>query len=63
MLYYSVAVLFFVFGEVMLSIKAAISPSLVLYMSQLTLNRASSAAKLCLAAFFSIASAVLFSRL
>ena len=45
----TIAVLFFVFGEVMLSIKAAISPSLY----AATDNRTSSAAKLCLAAFFS----------
>ena len=55
----TIAVLFFVFGEVMLSIKAAISPSLYVAID----NRVSSAAKLCVAAFVSFASAIFLSRL
>ena len=55
----TIAVLFFVFGDVMLSIKAAISPSLYAAID----NRVSSAANLCVAAFVSFAPAIFLSRL
>ena len=55
----AIAVLFFVFGDVMLSIIAAISPSLYVAID----NRISSAAKLCVAAFVSFAPAIFLSRL
>ena len=55
----AIAVLFFVFGDVMLSIKGAILRSLYVAID----NRVSSAAKLRVAAFFSFASAIFLSRL
>ena len=55
----TIAVLFFVFGDVMLSIIAAISPFLYVAID----NRISSAAKLCVAAFVSFAPAIFLFRL